>query len=215
MRHLWLLVALAGCNNDYGVHDPDKVPPAQPPGTPDTTQGAPPEWNSCFQGWRGVYYNLRVTDDYVDPRPRDPAAPDTPDAFPYWDLPEAFQSFDPSLDFGLNWWPVDEGLEGDPKFFAVHWDAWLKNDGGDFQFLLGSQDDAWVYIKDGGQARLLAARPGIQEYTSEVYDIPLGQQQYPIDVWFIHRGSENSGFSFRPIGGNVKICYPDFGTPAE
>jgi len=209
MRYVWLLAALAACGRDIQFQDAPKVPPAEPPGTDVDTK--PPDWNSCFQSWRGEYYNLRVTDDYVDPRPNDPPAPDSPDGFPYWDQPQAFESDDPSLDFGQNWWPVDEGLDGDPKYFAVHWDAWVRSTGTNFQFMLGSQDDAWVYI-NGGE---VASQPGIHPFARQVYSEYLDAGQYPIEIWFVHRGSETSGFSFRPISGDVKLCYPDFGTPAN
>jgi hypothetical protein len=212
MRYVWLLAGLAACNNDLGLVSAPKVPPAPPPGDPTTTNGAPPDWNSCFQGWRGEYYNLRVTDKFVDPRPNDPPAPDTPEKFPYWDQPESFENFDPSLDFGQNWWPVDDGLAGDPAYFAVHWDAWLRAwSGTNFQFMLGSQDDSWVYVN----GEPIASKPGIQPFVRDVYNEYIDAGQYPIEVWFIHRGSETSGFSFRPIDGDVSICYPDFGTPTN
>jgi len=212
MRYAWLLAGLAACGRDIGFVDEPHVPPALPPGTPTTTDGKPPDWNNCFQGWRGVYYNLRVTDAFVAPGPKDPPAPVVPEDFPYWDQPEAFENFDASLDFGQNWWPVDDGLEGDPKYFAVHWDGWLRAwSGTTFQFMLGSQDDAWVYVN--GEA--IASKPGIQPFVRDVFDEYVDAGQYPIDVWFIHRGSETSGFSFRPIDGDVSICYPDFGTPTD
>jgi hypothetical protein len=215
MRYVCLLACIAACNNDLGIHSAPPVPPAPPPGTDGTTDGQPPDWNSCYQGWRGVYYNLRVTDKYVDPRPKDPPAPDTPDGFPYWTQPEAFENPDVSLDFGQNWWPVNDGLADDPKYFAVHWDAWVKSEGGDFKFMLGSQDDSWVYITRGNDKILVAGKPGIQPFERDVFDYDLDPGQYPIDIWFIQRGSETSGFSFRSLSGDVKFCYPDFGTPTD
>jgi len=209
IKYFWLAAALTGCTGDIGIIDQKKVPPAPPPTGDPTTQGAPPVWSSCNQNWRGTYYNLRVTDAYVDPRPADDPAPTVPEDFPYWDHPSAFQNVDPSLDFGQNWWPVDQGLDGDPKYFAVHWDAWIKvNQSGDFTFLLASQDDSWVYV----DSQLIASKPGIQPFVRDSYTVNLKAGQYPIDVWFIHRGSETSGFSFRPVSGDFAICYPDFGT---
>jgi len=160
MKATAFVVFLVGCTGDFGFVPDEKILPAEPPGTDSDTKGSPPDWNSCFQGWRGVYYNLRVTDDYVAPRPKDPPAPTEPEGFDYWDQPEAFEAFDASLDFGQNWWPVDQGLEGDPKYFAVHWDAWIRGDGGDFQFTLGSQDDSWVYVNGAP----IASKPGIQPF---------------------------------------------------
>jgi hypothetical protein len=210
MRYVWIALVAAGCGQDLQFVGRDKVPPAEPPGEEEDTKGDPPDWQNCFQGWRGVYTNLSVHDEFVAPRPDDPPAPTEPEGFDYWDKPIAYEEFDPTLDFGQNWWPVDEELEGDPKYFAVHWDAWIRAwSDTNLSFTLGSQDDAWVYVNE----EPIASRPGIQAYVREPYDVWLEAGQYPIEVWFVHRGSESSGFSFRVLSGDVSVCYPDFGTP--
>ena len=207
-RVAWLTLALTACGRDIYLQDQEKVPPAEPPGEEQNTNGEPPDWNNCTQGWRGEYYNLAITDTWVDPRPQDDPAPTKPEGFPYWDG-QHWENYDFTLDFGQNWWPVDDGLEDDPKYFAVHWDAWLRAwEGTNFSFLLGSQDDAWVYVNGDP----IASQPGIKDFVRTSYEVYLDAGQYPIEIWFIHRGSDTSGFSFRPVDGNVSLCYPDFGT---
>lgn len=205
---LWFAV-LAGCGQDLQFVSPEKPPPAQPPGQEDDPLGEPPDWQNCLPGWRGIYTNLSVHDDFVDPRPDDEPAPTDPAAFDYWEKQPAFEDFNPSLDFGQNWWPVDEGLEGDPAYFAVYWDAWIRAwSTTDVAIQLGSQDDAWVYVNGDP----VAENPGIHDFTRDTYYAHLEAGPYPIEVWFAHRGSEDSAFSFRILSGDVSICYPDFGT---
>src|SRR4051812_45293355 len=104
MSRLWLL-ALAGCSIEHQLSDPPKVPPADPPGEDENPEGNPPDWQNCFQGWRAQYFNLAIHDDFVDPRPLDDPAPLTPDGFDYWSKPLFDEQYDPTLDFGQNWWP--------------------------------------------------------------------------------------------------------------
>ncbi|MEQ1571503.1 MAG: hypothetical protein ABMA64_38100 [Myxococcota bacterium] len=201
----WVLVA--GCGQEIVYRGQNKVPPAPPPGEVEDDQGEPPDWQNCYQGWRGKYTNLSVHDEFVAPRPTDEPAPTDPESFDYWEKPLAYEKFDPTLDFGQNWWPIDEELEGDPMYFAVHWDAWVRAwSNTEMVFTLGSQDDAWVYVN----GEPIASKPGIQEYVRDEYRVGLEGGQYPIDVWFTHRGSAQSGFSFRVLSGDLSICYPDF-----
>jgi hypothetical protein len=198
---------LGACNGDFQFVDQPHVPPAEPPGQDADPLGEPPDWQNCFQGWRARYINLSVHDEFVAPRPTDDPAPTDPDGFDYWVKQPAYEDVDVSIDFGENWWPVDEGLEGDPAYFAVYWDAWIRADNGTYiTFQLGSEDDAWVYI-DG---REVVANPGIHPYERLTYDTYLEAGPKPIEVWFAHRGSENSGFSLRLLTPEVDLCYPEF-----
>lgn len=195
------------CSGEYGII-PHNVEPAPPPGKDEDPLGSPPDWQDCFEGWRGMYTNLTVYDDFVDPGPLDDPAPITPDGFEYWANPQ-YEKFEPTLDFGQNWWPIDEDLEGDPKFFAVYWHAWLRAwSSTDVEISLASQDDAWIYLNGAP----LVENPGIHDYVRQSYTTHVDAGQYPIEVWFAHRGSENSGLSLRVVSGDVSVCYPDFGS---
>ncbi|MBX2802059.1 MAG: hypothetical protein KTR31_30540 [Myxococcales bacterium] len=204
-----LIAMLAGCGQDIGFFDDDPPLPAQPPG--DEDEGNPPDWQNCFQGWRGVYSNLTIDHPHVTPRPADEPPSTDPTQLDWWDR-EAFEKFDPTLDFGGNWWPVDEGLEGDPAYFGVYWHAWIRAwSNTTLEFSLGSSDDAWVIVD--GEA--IADNPGIQDFERQTYSVQLSDGQYPIEVYYAHRASEESGFSFRVVSGDVSICYPDFGTSTQ
>lgn len=204
----WLL---PGCTGEFQINQQPKVPPAEPPGEEVEDQGSPPDWTNCSQGWRGVYHNLTVYDAFVDPRPADELAPTDPTLVDWWSDP-SFEKFDPTLDFGQNWWPVDEGLEGDPKFFAVYWHAWIRAwSGTTLSFSLGSSDDSWVYVN----GTPIANKPGIQDFVRDPFEMYLEAGQYPIEIWYAHRSSLSSGMSFRVLSGDVSICYPNFEPDAE
>ncbi|MEZ4238568.1 MAG: hypothetical protein R3F59_20920 [Myxococcota bacterium] len=208
-RGLWVVALLASCSPEFQVKSGPKVPPAEPPGKDPNDLGDPPDWQNCPTGWRGVYTNLSIDHPDVLPRPNDPVAGTDPHQLDWWERP-AFEQYDPSLDFGQNWWPVDEGLEADPAYFAVYWHAWVRAwSGTTMSFALGSADDAWVYLDDVP----VAEQPGIHAFERQSYSVSLDAGVYPIEVWFAHRGSVSAAFSFRVLSGDVSVCYPDFDDP--
>lgn len=197
---------LSACGQEVSFVQEPPPPPAEPPGPGEDDRGNPPDWQNCFQGWRGIYSNLTVDHPDVMPRPADPVAGTDPEQLDWWER-EAFEKFDPTLDFGQNWWPVDEGLQGDPSYFAVYWHAWIRAwSNTTVELSLGSSDDAWVYV-DGAP---VVERPGLQDFERQTVTFDLRSGPYPIEVYFAHRASETSGMSMRVISGDVSICYPDF-----
>jgi hypothetical protein len=127
----------------------------------------------------------------------------------WWD-PDylSFQDYDGSLDIGSNWWPVDEGLEGDPAYFSVRWTAWLRvwRDDSPVSVQLGAQDDAWILVNEA----VVASLPGVHDFEPQTITLPVVSGQYPIDIRYAHRAGAESGFRFRIVEGDADICYPDF-----
>ncbi len=205
--HWALLAALsASACNEYSLVTPPPVPPAEPPGKEEDDLGNPPDWQNCFEGFHGEYFNLGIDDDYINPRPAEPLAPTDPAELAFWQE-SSYQQFDASLDMGSNWWPVDEGLEGDPAYFAVRWRGWIRAwSGTDLQLTFGAAGDAWVFIDD----ELVIDRAGLSPFDPEDLSVNLSAGQYPIEVLYAHRKGP-SGFRFRVTGGDVTICYPEFG----
>lgn len=203
IRGAWLLPLLAGCQ-EFSLHEPPPVEPAEPPGSQQGDFGDPPNWQDCFGGFHANYSNLTVDHPDVEPDP-EAAPPDDPKALDWW-ARSSYERYDGSLDFGGNWWPVDEGLAGDPAYFAVRWRAWIRAwSSGDVEFLVGASDDVWVLVN----GEPVVARPGIGPYEPETYTVRLNSGQYPIEVLYAHR-SGPSGFRFRVVDGDVSICYPNF-----
>lgn len=198
-----LVLALWACS-EYGVREGDPVPVADPPGRTLDAQGAPPDWTDCTTGYWGHYSNLGA--DHEDVTPEDPTAQPDPDAVDWWDAPSVSR-FDPSLELGQPWWPLDEGLEGDPAWFAVQWFAWVRvTEPGPVELLLGSTDDAWVWL-DG---ELVAALPGLHPFRTEQVTLDPGTGQFPLEIRMAHRGTDSAGFRFRVLTDEVLLCMPDY-----
>lgn len=194
-----------GCGQEVGIGGREKPPVAQPPGDDGDDLGSPPDWQDCLEGWRGQYSNLTADNRFVTPGPKI-EVPTTVEGLNLWNDPE-YEQYDPSLDMGQNFWPMDEGLEGDPAYFAVYWHAWVRAwSNTTLSFLLGSSDDSFVYVNGAP----IAQNPGIHGFERVRYDIALEAGQYPIEVWFAHRGSADAAMSFRHIEGDVSFCYPEF-----
>jgi len=203
MVTLGLFSVLIGCGSDVSIQR-RVVPPAEPPGD-SRERGEAPDWQNCVQGWRGQYVNLFVDHPDVLPAPDRETGTD-PTELDWFDEP-TFEKFDPTLDFGRNFWPVDEDLEGDPAYFAVRWSAWLRAwSDTEVTLVIGSSDDSWVYV--GGEP--VVERPGIQPFARETVSFELDAGVAPIDVYYAHRASEESGFAFRVVEGDISICFAEF-----
>ncbi|MFN7143309.1 MAG: hypothetical protein ACK4YP_06000 [Myxococcota bacterium] len=212
------LFALAGCS-EFVLREPPNVAPADPPpDDPDADFGEPPDWSTCSAGWFGQYFNL--PSDHPDLEPdRDgadtaaPALPATPDGLDWWDADRlAHRRYDASLDAGANWWPVDEGLEGDPAYFAGRWTAWLRvTGGGTMDVVLGAETVAWLSVNHQVVARADdTADEGLQ---STRVIVPVTTGQFPVELRFGQLRAATSGLRFRIAGGDVQLCYPDFSAP--
>lgn len=207
LRLLVCLAVGAGCQRDYrvGLQEEDKVPVA----TPDTgeLEDDAPDWADCGRGWRGAYFNHRADHvDFGDDSPTEP--PFAPDLVDWWDEGyAAFERYDASLDIGPGFWPVDEGIEGDPALFAVRWTAWAYvEEELPATLYLTASTDVWVRIGD----QVLAQAHSQGEAVSEAVtlDMPLGQT--PVEVSFAHRRGDST-VALRWVGEHVNLCYPEFG----
>ncbi len=200
-----ILILTLGCI-ETGIGERPLPPVATPPPPPDDDRGGPPDWTDCEPGFLGAYTNH--TPAHPDFEPDEDRTPADPLALDWWDDP-SFQAFSANLDFGANWWPVDEGLEGDPAHFAVRWIAWIRaRSDTTVRFVLGNADDAFLWIGED----LAVADAGIQPFEPTLYTFDVEAGQYPLEIRFAHRSGE-SGFRFRVLEGDVSLCYPDFGAP--
>ncbi len=205
MSTLTLALLLAACS-EYRVDDGPRVPPADPPPSLPGLHGSPPDWNTCGAGYAGRYHNLGPADPMVgvDAEP----APEHPDDVDWWAQDTlTFTRFDPSLDFGANWWPVDEGIEDDPAYYTVTWAAWVRvHARTSLQILLGAADDAWVLRGD----EVVASVRGAEWLEAQVFAVDVSPGQYPLTVRYAHRAADEAGLRFRVVGGDVTVCYPDY-----
>ena len=202
-----LFFLLLGCS-EYQVYEPPVLPPAEPPGVPPASVGAPPDWTDCDLGYAGHYINLSPADMGVAPPDSGPGDELVQDTLNWWDTNRPqIADYDPSLDKGSNWWPLDEGVEGDPAYFAAWWVVWIKaHNATEATFTLGAATDAWVYLDN----KLVGSQSGKTELRADTFAVSLRAGQYPIVIYAAQRGGPESALRFRWLTGDVVLCYPDF-----
>jgi hypothetical protein len=198
-----LAAAQVACGTDNVIIQPPPPPPAEPPGTLIDAQGEPPsDWVNCGSGHFSLYFNL--ADDEASVGAIDP------DAVPFWfDDHLAYSKYDVSLEFGPNWWPVDEGLAEDPRFFAAQWTSWLRvfNDDQPVQIVLAAETDVFVTVADD----LVIARTDVV-YEPEIVELDLNTGVYPVTIRYVQRTGVDGGFRFRVVNPaqQARICWPEF-----
>ncbi len=194
---------LSACS-EFVLHEPPPADVAEPPpDDPDAHFGEPPDWSTCSAGWYGQYFNL--PGDHPDLEPE--VVPAAMDDLDWWDDDRlALRRYDASLDVGANWWPVDEGVEGDPAYFAARWTAWLRvTGGGSLDVVLGAETVAWLSVNREEVARVEDTALG-----STLVEVPVESGQFPIEVRFGQLRADGSGLRFRIAAGEAQLCYPDF-----
>jgi len=191
--------------------------PAEPTERELDLWGTPPsDWNDCYNGLRGIYYNM--SDEHPDVEAfladRDPEG-ELPgvDELDWWDGSATFQRYDATADFGPNWWPVDGGFSGDPQYFAARWVGWLRvtRRNQDHDFVVGAASDMWVKLDDD----VLVQMNDVEDFETEVQTHRLDSGVYRLDIRYAHRLGQQNGFRFRVASEDVIICYPEFGDEAE
>ena len=115
-----MILYLIACS-EYVIDADRSIEPVDTNTQPDENPaGSVPNWADCPTGYSGMYYNL--PENHVDVEV-DEAVPITNYEVLDWWSPEylSFVRFDSSLDYGENWWPIDDGFSGDPSYFSVAW----------------------------------------------------------------------------------------------
>ena len=201
-----VMLLTVACTPDYSARAQDPVPPAQPPGDVADDGGDPPDWASCPGGFYGRYFNLPYDHPQVEPEEAFLPGVD-PTTLDWWDDKyAAFEQFDPGLDLGANWWPVEQGGVDDPRYFSTKWTAWLRVEKkGDIEFVVGGTSDVWMLL-DG---EVVHAIEGSDTFEPELVTLNLNTGQMPLELRFAHRQG-TSAFRFRLAGGDARICYPEF-----
>lgn len=192
--------------SEYTVGENKRPTEVTPPPVIYNPEGNAPDWDDCSSGFEGQYYNLPLIHEDVEPE-GEVYPQENIERLDWWDEEYlAFRRYDSALDFGPQWYPVDEGFDGDPSYFTAQWTAWLRvPESTTIDFLIGASDDFWMFIE--GVPVIVHA--GISDYAPRVVSLELGNGQFPFTIFYAHRSGE-SALEFRLLGENAKICYPDF-----
>ena len=170
-------------------------------------EGTCPQEPECEpEGYYGQYYN-HVPDGVEFENSITGFVPgDDPFNHPDWWNPAklSFTRVDSSLDFGNNFWPVDEGLSGDPQHFTVHWQALLTAAEGNYDYRLKSDDDSWMYI-NGVLVEDIGGVHGAATHTGSAH---LNAGINTFDLYFAERHTFQSELSFRWLEPGIEVNSP-------
>jgi fibro-slime domain-containing protein len=145
----------------------------------------------------GQYYNFSEDKPWsVAYRGRTIPNPVIGGANPFYDQRYlSFSRTDYNLDFGARFFPVDEGLAGDPNHFAVHWRAVLHVPAdAAYTLTIRADDDAWLLVDD----QLLVDLNGVHAPQTRRVNPQLRNGNHRLDIYFAERAHRSgSTFSFR------------------
>jgi len=216
-----IATALLLACGETGITVRNPPSPADPPERALDLWGTPPtDWQGCFPGFRGLYYNLAGHPDIERPLAEHPGLiPDDasdplalPQDLDWWGGPLSFERYDASLDFGPSWWPVNESFADDPLYYAVRWIGWIRvTRRGDHELVLGAATDAWILL-NGNIAAEVTDR---EAFETEPLTLNLNTGVYRVDVRYAHRLGSASGFRLRFARDGLITCYPEYGDPVS
>ena len=215
-RLIFALSLLVGCSENI-LTRPTIPQPVEPPGSQQDIFGVPPgDWNNCYNGLLGSYFNLQA--DHPDIEPEEKGELGELQTLDLWaDNYQVQERYDHigDLDIGPNWWPVDEGLPEDPAYFSVRWVGWMRiKRPADYSFVLGASTNAWLLLNDEPVVLIEDS----QSVESHIYSHPLEIGNYTVDLRWAHRYGDQSGFRFHAHSGDpddLTLCAAEYVASTE
>ena len=161
-----------------------------------------------LQGYLGHYYNLPSDHPDMEGTITGIVSGDSPYYHDWYDEEyHSFSAIDPNLKFGNQFFPLNEGLPGDPYHFAVHWEGYLEiTEPGTYSYKMGSDDDSWFYV-DGMKEMDLGGIHGFIQFYGSVY---LNVGVHKLDIFFAERHVTQSAFYFKFLDSSLEVMPPAY-----
>jgi fibro-slime domain-containing protein len=179
-------------------------------------------------GFHGYYYNL--PDSHPDMETtitgvvKGLVAPDLPirpgpnsssyiNQFDWYDETYfRFDRIDPNLNFGSNFFPVNNSLPGDPYYFAARWTGFVyPASTNNYTYTIRSDDDSWVFVDNA----LAVDNGGIHAAATLNGNLSLTAGLHKLDIFFAERHKTKSEFNFTIQGIPVEPFGVDCGLVNE
>ncbi|MBS3903131.1 MAG: hypothetical protein KGZ30_02010, partial [Anaplasmataceae bacterium] len=168
-----------------------------------------------INGLYGKYYNLPSDHPDVEGSITGLTSGETPFMRDWYD--DQYLSFTRTDAIGFlnqpaDFFPVDDGLPGDPFYTAIHWTGYVYlPEAGDYEVAFGADDDAWFYLNGEEKINL----GGIHAFggVNELITFPAGTSS--IDIYFAERHTVQSGIVFEILHDEVSYspCNPEANEP--
>ena len=160
-------------------------------------------------GLYGTYYNLPNTLPGMEGTITGVVTGTTPFQYNWYTMQFfSFASTTPitAFDQPQNFFPVNDGLPGDPFYTAIHWTGYVTFPAsGTYSINLGSDDDSWFYINNN----LVVDNGGVHALTYATSSITVtGAETLPVDLYFAERHTTQSGIVFQMPGVTFSPCAP-------
>ena len=157
-------------------------------------------------GFFGSYYNLQPGDPGMFTQGRSRSNSVIGGNNPWYDQRYlSLERVDQSLNFGNNFFPLNESLPNDPFDFAVHWRARLvAPTANTYSFSTNADDDSWVLIDNS----LVVNNGGMHAARLKSGSIYLTTGSHLIDIYYAERSRTGSVFDFKSDASLIFYALP-------